>query len=84
MPYPEELQRMAQHSLVPHLDFQRALPDAKQLTRVWIETKALVDYDLWPYVFKKAAQLFLASLEVQPSGYNVLINIVLPSLVDAM
>ena len=78
------LANLAQHRAIPLIDYKQTEVASNQVIRVNIETKNLEPFPIWPFVFKKAVQYVLGSLELQPGVVGVFVNIVLLSIFEAI
>jgi hypothetical protein len=75
------LAEIAHHKAIPLIDCKEA--NTSKAIRIHVASRNL-ELNIWPFVFKKAAQTLLGSLDLKPGVFVILSNILLSSFFETI
>jgi hypothetical protein len=78
------LTKLAHHNAIPHFEFRQSVNDPSRILRVSIESRRQEGSVLLPFFLKRTARFILSSLEIPPGAVNVIVNVILQTLVQAI
>jgi hypothetical protein len=78
------LTKVAQHNAIPLLDYKETAMNSKQVTRVWVESRNLNEFQLLPKLLKKTSTFVLKSFDFEVGIFGVFVGFILPAIIEAI